>query len=61
MIAEKLERQIEHLQELAARGNGDLEQRVGPVLDSMRLEVERVKGLELAAVLPAGEDCHAGC
>lgn len=51
MIAEKLEQQIACLDKLFARKNGDLED-FGPViLNGMKAEVERLKGLEAVAII----------
>lgn len=56
MIAIKLEQHVNHLAVLAQRGNGDLNERITPVLDSMRLEIERLKGFEAVAVLTMPAD-----
>lgn len=52
MIAEKLERNLDNLERLAARGNGDLEALLPDLTAAMRAEVDRVRAFEAAAVLP---------
>lgn len=51
MIAEKMQRTIDNMRHVLARGNGDFEALAPFFLDSLESEVERVAGLEGAAVL----------
>lgn len=51
MIAEKMQRTIDNMRRVLARGNGDFEQLAPFFLDSLESEVERVAGLEGAAML----------
>ena len=51
MLHEKLLREVKKLELILARENGDVYQ-VGPsILESLRLEIDRVKGLEENAVI----------
>lgn len=69
-IAIKMQNQVDQLRTLLQRGNGDLLQCAPGILDSLDLEIERVRGLEqvapinneLAAAMAKGErheHCHA--
>lgn len=51
MIAEKLDRQIDCLEVLAKRNNGDLNEAVAMVVENMRAEVDRVRALETSGVI----------
>lgn len=55
MVAEKIEKHLRHLEALARRGNGDLEVRIGAVIEAIRGEVERIEGFEGVALLSAPE------
>ena len=58
MLHEKLLREVKKLELILARENGDVYQ-VGPsILESLRLEIDRVKGLEENAVINL-EEAHA--
>lgn len=54
MIAEKLERQLDWLEALAVRNNGDVSAMALVVVETMRVEVERVRALEESGVLVGG-------
>ena len=51
MIAEKLEHQLDWLETLAERNNGDLAVMVNAVVERMRGEVARLRELEERGVL----------
>lgn len=59
MIAEKLEHQINWLDTLSRRDNGDLRALVGVTLERMRAEVARLRELETTGVLVLPDDREA--
>lgn len=48
MIAEKIERQLDRLQTLIERNNGDLRELAGVCVENMRGELDRLRAMEEA-------------
>lgn len=60
MIAEKMQRTIDNMRTVHARNNGDFAELAPLFLDVLESEVERVAGLEGAAVLNFDDKPYTG-
>lgn len=64
MISDKIARELDKLEMILNRRDGDIYQIGAPIIETLRAENDRVRGLEENAVLVppfAQEEAHASC